>query len=344
MQALVLTGFFSLLIGAVLGLFGGGGGILAVPLLVYVVGVGAKPAIAVSLFFVGATSTAGALLAARAGRVQWKLGGLFGAGSMLSAFAGGHLAQFVPERWLLGALAALMLTTGLAMLRARGESSDSVRPPALMRMLAIGTGVGLVSGLVGAGGGFLIVPALTLFGGLALCDAIGTSLFIVAVQSFAGFAGHVGHVELDWRLATLMTGPAVVGIFAGSAMRKRVSSRALERGFAGLVLATGLFVVARQIPTIWVLFIAGAVLVASFLVACKAAPARLTTTEHREKACMTSAPGQPCSAAASSASPPRSSSSLTAASAESAGFSQASCGATRMCLGFALRSSAVRRS
>ena len=171
MQALVLAVFFALLIGAVLGLFGGGGGILAVPLLVYVVGVGAKPAIASSLFFVGATSVVGTLLAARAGHVRWKLGGLFGAGSMLSAFAGGHLAQFVPERWLLGGLAAVMLTTGLAMLRARRESRDTGRGPAPVRMLAIGTGVGLVSGLVGAGGGFLIVPALTIFGGLALREA-----------------------------------------------------------------------------------------------------------------------------------------------------------------------------
>jgi len=247
MSELVLAGFFSLLIGVTLGLLGGGGGILAVPLLVYVAGVAAKPAIATSLIFVGATSAVGAGLAAREGRVQWKMGGLFGAGSMAGAFLGGKLAQFVPERVLLVALAIVMLVTALAMLRGRKESSDGQRPIVVGRVLAIGASVGIVSGLVGAGGGFLIVPALTLFGGLAMRDAIGTSLFIISIQSFAGFAGHVSHVELSFTLIAVMIAASVVGMFAGSTLGRHLSARALQRGFAGLVFTTGLFVLGRQI-------------------------------------------------------------------------------------------------
>lgn len=257
MSGFALAGVFSVLIGAVLGLLGGGGGILAVPMLVYVVGVDPKPAIALSLFFVGATSAVGTTLAARAGRVRWKLGGLFGLGSMASAFLGGKLAQLVPERVLLGGLAAVMLITALAMFRGgRNEGRAGGRPLAIGRVLGIGAAVGVVSGLVGAGGGFLIVPALTLFGGLAMHEAIGTSLFVIAMQSFAGFAGHVTHVEVDRGLMAVMTLSAIVGMIIGSVLARRVSAHALKRGFAGMVLVTGLFVLGRQLPASLTLLVA----------------------------------------------------------------------------------------
>lgn len=291
MNNLVVAAALSLLVGAVLGLLGGGGGILAVPLLVYVVGVAAKPAIATSLFFVGATSAAGAVLAAREGRVRWKMGGLFGAGSMSGAFAGGELARFVPESLLLGALATVMLVTAIAMLRDRGERDEGQRPIAVGRVLAIGAAVGVVSGLVGAGGGFLIVPALTLFGGLAMRDAIGTSLFVISIQSFAGFAGHVRHVELSVELIAVMTVAAIAGMVAGRSLGERVSAAALKRGFAGLVLATGLFMLARQLPPIWTALAAALVLVAALVVVRRrAAAAPVATTE---KKCTTSAHFQP---------------------------------------------------
>lgn len=289
MEAFVLAAIFSLIIGAVLGLFGGGGGILAVPLLVYVVGVGARPAIAASLFLVGVTSALGAVLAARVRRVQWKLGALFGGGSMAGAFAGGRLAEFVPERVLLGVLAAVMLVTAVAMLRTRPLNSVAAREPARVRMLGVGALVGLLSGLVGAGGGFLIVPALTILGGVALREAIGTSLFIIALQSFAGFAGQIAHVTLDARLVGLMTGAAVVGMYAGSAFGTRCSVRTLARGFAGLVLATGLFVLARQIPWVWMAAVTPVVILAAFLVARKAARSPITSKKDTERQCTISA-------------------------------------------------------
>lgn len=263
MSATLIAAFFSLLIGGVLGLLGGGGGILAVPMLVYVIGVEAKPAIALSLFFVGATSLFGTALAARSGRVRWKLGAIFGIGSMAAAFVGGKLAHFVSEGVLLGTLATVMLVTALAMLRGRKEAGSSARPLALGRILGVGAGVGVVSGLVGAGGGFLIVPALTLFGGLAMHEAIGTSLFVIAMQSFAGFAGHISHIEVDARLMTVMTAAAVVGMALGSMLAKRVSGAALKRGFAAMVLVTGSFVLARQLPAL----VAGPIILAVGLLA-----------------------------------------------------------------------------
>jgi uncharacterized membrane protein YfcA len=288
METLVLAVAFSLAVGAVLGLLGGGGGILAVPLLVYIVGVGARPAIAMSLLLVGATSALGALLAARAKLVQWRLGALFGAGSMVGAFAGGRFAAFIPESVLLGGLATVMLATALAMLRARPLTPRVARDAALVRVLPVGALVGLVSGVVGAGGGFLIVPALTMLAGMALRQAIGTSLFIIALQSFAGFAGHIGHVTLDARLVAFMTAAAMIGVYAGSAFGKRCSGRALTRGFAAFVLATGLFVLAQQIPLVWMAAVTPVVIAAALMVARKATSSHRAAMEHKEQRCITS--------------------------------------------------------
>jgi uncharacterized membrane protein YfcA len=280
MGMLLLTAFLSMLIGGVLGLVGGGGGILAVPLLVYGVGTSPKAAIASSLFFVGATSLVGTALQARQGHVRWSMGALFGTASMAGAFLGARLARFVPEQVLLAALASVMLLTALAMLRGRAEPSVHRRPLAVVRVLAIGLGVGMVSGLVGAGGGFLIVPALTLFGGLAMHEAIGTSLFIIAVQSFAGFAGHVGHVALDPRLIATMTSAAMVGMIGGSALGQHVSAQGLKKGFSALVLATGLFVLGRQLPLPWMLVVtAGTLATAAHLLRRKAVPSSTNSTE-----------------------------------------------------------------
>jgi uncharacterized membrane protein YfcA len=239
----------SLLIGVVLGMLGGGGAILALPMLVYVVKVEPKTAIAMSLFVVGSTSLLGVTVHARARRVRWKLGATFGAAAMTGAFAGARVAHFVPSSALLGAFAVVMLLTAAAMLKGRSQPGER-RPLALTRVLLLGNAVGFVSGLVGAGGGFLIVPALTLFGGLAIAEAIGTSLFVIALQSFAGFAGHIGHVAIDWTLASLVTGAALAGTAAGASLGQRVSADALRRAFAWLVLAMGVFIIGKQIPAI----------------------------------------------------------------------------------------------
>lgn len=251
MTTLALAAVLSLAIGTVLGMLGGGGAILTLPMLVYAVHVEPKTAIATSLLVVGATSVVGTAIHARAGAVRWGVGGVFGAGAMAGAFAGGRLAHYVPGRALLVLFGIVMLVTATAMLRGRSErAAGGARRPALVRSVLLGAAVGLLSGLVGAGGGFLIVPALTLLGGLAMREAIGTSLMVIALQSFAGFAGHVAHVSLDPVLVAVITSAAVVGSVAGARLGKRVSPDALRRGFAWMVIAMGLFLMGKELSIV----------------------------------------------------------------------------------------------
>ncbi|MBX3229211.1 MAG: sulfite exporter TauE/SafE family protein [Labilithrix sp.] len=244
---MLVAGGLALLIGVVLGMLGGGGAILTLPMLVYVAGVEPKAAIATSLFVVGATSLVGSATHARAKRVRWRIGATFGAAAMGGAFMGGRLARFVPGTALLVAFAVVMLVTAAAMFRGRAGRDGAGRAPAPLRILALGAAVGMLSGLVGAGGGFLIVPALTFFGGLSMREAVGTSLFVITLQSFAGLAGHVGHVEVNWALAALVTGATVTGSLAGAFFGGKVPSEVLRRGFAWLVLAMGIFVLGKQL-------------------------------------------------------------------------------------------------
>jgi uncharacterized protein len=263
---MILAAALSVLIGLVLGMLGGGGAILALPMLVYAVHVEPKTAIAMSLFVVGATSVVGAAVHARAGTVRWKLGATFGAAAMTGAFAGGRLAAFIPAAVLLVLFAGVMLVTATAMLRPPSPAAAEPRTLALGRALVLGAAVGVLSGLVGAGGGFLIVPALTVFGGLSMREAIGTSLLVIALQSFAGFAGHIAHVELDWMLVAVVTGGAVAGTLVGAFAGKRVSPDNLRRGFAWLVIAMGLLLLGQQVPLAVTVGVAVVVAIALFFV------------------------------------------------------------------------------
>ncbi|MEU5878669.1 sulfite exporter TauE/SafE family protein [Spirillospora sp. NPDC047279] len=248
--ALTLAG--ALAVGVSLGLLGGGGSILTVPLLVYVAGVETKQAIAMSLFVVGATAFAGLLPHARAGRVRWRTGLLFGAAGMTGAYVGGRLAAFIPAGVLLGAFAVMMAVTAVAMLRRRPAASGSQagRPAArpVPRILAEGVTVGLVTGLVGAGGGFLVVPALVLLGGLPMPVAVGTSLLVIGMKSFAGLAGYLHTAQLDWPLTLAVTGAAVLGGVAGSRLAGRVNPDRLRQAFGWFVLLMAAFVLAGQAP------------------------------------------------------------------------------------------------
>ncbi|WPB76862.1 sulfite exporter TauE/SafE family protein [Archangium violaceum] len=243
----------SLLIGVTLGLLGGGGSILTVPLLVYVLGVEPKTAIAMSLLVVGLTSASAVVVHARAGRVHWRTALIFGAGGMSGAFLGGRLAQWVPPGLLLLLFSAIMVAAAVAMLRrkeAPNTPGDSELAPVLLpvpRVLAQGAAVGLLSGLVGAGGGFLIVPALVLVG-LPTQAAVGTSLAIISLQCLAGLLGHLGHVQLPWGLTAAVVGAAVGGSFLGGRLAGHVSPRALRKGFAVFVLGIACVMLAGQIP------------------------------------------------------------------------------------------------
>lgn len=248
---LLLASLLSLLIGAILGLLGGGGSILTVPMLVYLLGMDGKEGIASSLFVVGATSLVGVATHATLGNVRWKIGLLFGAVGMASAFLAGNLARWIPERALLLGFAGVMLATAFAMMRGRRGADGPPAPLSLGRIGLLGSSVGMVSGLVGAGGGFLVVPALSLLGGLRMTEAIGTSLFVIALQAFAGFGGHSTYVKLNWSLLAVITTASVVGSIAGAAAGRHVPQELLRRGFAFFVWVMGFFILSQELPAAW---------------------------------------------------------------------------------------------
>lgn len=252
---MIAAALLSLLIGVSLGLLGGGGSILTVPILVYVLGVPPKSAIATSLLVVGVTSAAATISHARAGHVRWKVAGLFGTAGMAGAYGGGHVARFVPAGVLLALFGTLMLLTAIALLRSRtpsvsADGEERGRHP-LGRILLDGSIVGLVTGMVGAGGGFLVVPALVLLGGLPMRAAIGTSLAVIAMKSFAAFAGYAGHVPIDVPLAAIVTSAAVSGSLVGGLLSRRVPQARLRQGFAWFVVAMGIYVLGRELPASW---------------------------------------------------------------------------------------------
>lgn len=241
----------SILIGVSLGLLGGGGSILTVPILVYVAGQDPKVAIATSLLVVGVTSAAGAVSHARAGRVQWRTGLIFGAAGMAGAYGGGRLAQYVPGTWLLVAFGVMMAVTAVAMLRGRttpapGDHAHGRLP--VGRIVLDGLVVGAVTGLVGAGGGFLVVPALVLLGGMPMSVAVGTSLVVIAMKSGAGLLGYLASTAIDWPLAAGVTAAAVVGSVAGGRLTSMVSEDRLRRAFAWFVAAMAVVVLGQQVP------------------------------------------------------------------------------------------------
>jgi uncharacterized membrane protein YfcA len=237
------------LIGLSLGLLGGGGSILTVPVLVYVLDLAAKPAIAMSLPVVGITSLVGAALHWRLGNVRVPTALTFGLLAMIGAFAGAKLAGFLSGAVQLVLLAIVMLAAAASMLRgtvrSRGEA-ETTAPPRLALLVPVALGVGVLTGLVGIGGGFLVVPALVLLARVPMRQAVGTSLLVIAMNSASGFAGYLGSVDLDWGFLAGFTTAAVVGALVGTALVALVPQAALKRGFAVFLLAMGGFVLYKN--------------------------------------------------------------------------------------------------
>ncbi|KAD4059861.1 TSUP family transporter [Arthrobacter yangruifuii] len=246
--SLAATLLLSVLIGLSLGLLGGGGSILTVPILTYVAGMSPREAIASSLFVVGATSAVSAVGHARKGRVKWRTGLLFGAAGMVGAFGGGLLGGRIPGTILMIAFALMMVATSMAMIRGRKKVTPGGDGELRVGKVIIeGLVVGLVTGLVGAGGGFLVVPALALLGGLSMPVAVGTSLVVIAMKSFAGLGGYLTTVSLDWPLIAAVTVTAILGSLIGARLAGRIPEAALRRGFGIFVLVMGLFVLAQEL-------------------------------------------------------------------------------------------------
>ncbi|MFF4125087.1 sulfite exporter TauE/SafE family protein [Microbispora rosea] len=270
MTALTLAG--AVVVGLTLGLFGGGGSILTVPLLVYVAGVPAKSAIAMSLFVVGVTGVVSAVGHARAGRIRWRTGLVFGLAGMAGAYGGGLVGPRLPAAALLAGFALMMAATAVAMICRRGTSrpGEAHKDLPILHILIEGVVVGLVTGLVGAGGGFLVVPALVLLGGMPMSTAVATSLVVIAMKSFAGLAGYLQTVPVDWSIALPVTATAVAGGLAGGWLAGRVHADRLRTGFGWFVLVMGGFVLLQQAPpalfhTVWgvTALLAGAAAVAA---------------------------------------------------------------------------------
>ncbi|MDH3820448.1 MAG: sulfite exporter TauE/SafE family protein, partial [Gammaproteobacteria bacterium] len=220
-------------IGLSLGLLGSGGSILTVPVLVFLIGQNEKTAIAGSLFIVGSIALAGGLQFLRAGFIQWRSVLTFGLPGMLGTYLGAFLAAYVSGVMQLALFALVMLVASYFMLRPLDLQHADATPRATWKIASDGLIVGIITGLVGVGGGFLIVPALVLLGGLGMHQAVATSLIIIALKSFSGFYKYLDvlekqSLELDWNTLLVVTALGIAGSFAGSRLARRLPQDTLK--------------------------------------------------------------------------------------------------------------------
>jgi len=241
--ALILAGA----IGLALGVLGGGGSIITVPVLVYAAGQTPQDAIPMSLAIVGAVSALGTVHKARNGLVHWPAVGAFGGAGMLGAALGAQGTRLVPPNVLLLLFAVLMVAVAIKMWRRPHRPIEQEAECKPLRCLAAGFGVGALTGFLGVGGGFLLVPALAHFARLSTPMAVGTSLAIIALNSLGGLLGHWQTAGAHWQLTALFLVAAIVGMLAGLPLAKHISVGALNRAFAVFIAAIGLFVIGRNL-------------------------------------------------------------------------------------------------
>ncbi len=252
----------SILIGVSLGLIGSGGSILTVPVLVYLFAVDAVSATAYSLFIVGFTAAVGSVGYFRKGLVNVRTALVFGAPSIVAVFlTRAYVVPAIPkELFTVGSLvvtksvlmmvlfAVLMVAASYSMIR-KGKNKQEVSGPQTFNypmILLEGAVVGLITGLVGAGGGFLIIPALVLLSKLPMKEAVGTSLVIIAAKSLIGFFGESGETIINWSLLTTVSVFATAGIFIGMLLSKRIDGARLKPAFGWFVLVMGLYIIVKE--------------------------------------------------------------------------------------------------
>jgi hypothetical protein len=240
-------------IGISLGLLGSGGSILTVPVLVYLVGQDEKVAIAGSLFIVGSIALAGSLQFVRAGFINWRTVAIFGVPGMAGTYLGAAIAAYVSGLTQLALFAVVMLLASYLMLRPLKLSDAGRAPRALWKIAGDGLVVGIITGLVGVGGGFLIVPALVLLGGLSMHHAVATSLVIIALKSYSGFYKYLDVLEaqglgLDWPVLGLVTVLGIAGSIVGSRLARKVHQDRLKRWFGYFLIVMGIYILARSLP------------------------------------------------------------------------------------------------
>jgi uncharacterized membrane protein YfcA len=247
-------------VGVVLGLLGGGGSILSIPILVYLFNIEPVLASAYSLFIVGTTSLVGAIPKYREQLVSLRTGLVFGIPSIAAIFfTRSVVVPAIPDivmqtdtfvltkrLLILGVFALLMLFASVPMIRGKREITSQNRKFRTFLVMVEGTLIGFLTGFVGAGGGFLIIPALVFLTGLQFKAAVGTSLFIIAINSLIGFLGDVLTTAIDWQLLLSLTAVAVVGIFIGNHYSRKVSQVRLRMAFGWLTLVTGIFILFKE--------------------------------------------------------------------------------------------------
>lgn len=238
------------LIGVLLGLLGGGGSILAVPALVYGMSLSVQEAIPMSLIVVATASVVGALPKIRAQQIRWRMAGIFGAAGIPASIVGGAISTELPESALLIGFAVVMVVAGVRMLADQDNIGTACKVDAgqvnwrrcAPRSLAAGLAVGLLTGLFGVGGGFLIIPALVVVLGVEMSTAIGTSLLIIAANSVAGLFSHLHGVSLDWSVTAAFIAAAMLTSLAAGHFGTKVDTTRLQRWFAYLVFTVAAYV------------------------------------------------------------------------------------------------------
>jgi uncharacterized membrane protein YfcA len=254
----------SALIGISLGLIGGGGSILTVPVLVYLLDVNAVEATAYSLFIVGSTALVGAYPKYKQGLVNIKTAIIFGIPSIIAVYITRKflvpaipsdlitIDGFIITKSILMMLifAALMVFASASMIKDQKVVSNPKNTEQKFNypmILLEGSIVGMLTGLVGAGGGFLIIPALVIFTGLPMKEAVGTSLLIIAAKSLIGFTGDLGHFNMNWKLLLIVSSIAIAGIFIGNYLSLKIDGAKLKKGFGWFVLIMGLYIIVKEL-------------------------------------------------------------------------------------------------
>ncbi len=258
-----IVGFIaSVIMGMTLGLIGGGGSILTVPIMVYLFGITPEIAVAYSLFVVGITSGVGAFSHFTKGNIDIRTGVVFGVPSIVTVYVmRKFIVRMVPDPvfaigdytvsrpvLILVLFAMLMLMASVTMISSRLKAPEVSPKRNYPLIFGEGLVIGVITGSVGAGGGFLIIPALIFLAGLTMKEAIGTSLMIIAVNSLVGFTGDLSSgMAIDYRFIMIFTALAIMGTLVGSGLTSRISGARLKPAFGWFVLAMGLFILTREL-------------------------------------------------------------------------------------------------
>lgn len=263
MELFEILGYFgALIIGVTLGLIGGGGSILTVPVLVYLLSVNPVTATAYSLFVVGTSSLVGALNNIRKGLVDFRTATVFAIPAFIAVYSTRKfIVPAIPDQiatlWgfdltknigIMLFFAVIMVVASISMIKNNGKEEVAATKVTYNYPLIIieGLVVGVLTGIVGAGGGFLIIPALVLLAKLPMKQAVATSLLIIAVKSLIGFIGDIQNLEIDWLFLTIFTGLSVIGIFVGGYLNKFIDGKKLKKGFGWFVLIMGVYIIWKE--------------------------------------------------------------------------------------------------